>query len=342
MRPGGRNGRQQWLQGPRLAIVLLVIVLAGGTAGYVAIEGWSAWDAFYMTVTTITTVGYREVHPLSRAGQAFTVALVIVGVGAALYTFSLIAGSVVEGGLHRRWAQRRQARMIDQLSGHFILCGAGRIGSIIADEFRRQDVPFVVIERDPVRVKEVIARGDPAVEADASREEVLIKVGIARARGLITVLGSDAENVYTALTARVLRPDLYIIGRADSDDGARKLARAGANRVVMPYRIGAQQLAQTALRPAVVDFVQLATSSEGVELAMEQIRIAAGSALAGRSLVDANLRQRFSVIVVGIQRAGGRLEFNPPPDALMQDGDQLVVLGRPENFKDLEAAAQAL
>ncbi len=327
------------LQGPRLAVALLLLVLVGGTVGYVAIEGWSAWDAFYMTITTVTTVGFREVHPLSRAGQAFTALLIVVGVGTAFYTFTLLAATVVEGGLHERFSQRRRERMLDELTDHFIVCGFGRIGGTIVEEFRRQHVPYVVIERDPERVHAVIEAGGLAVAADASREDVLKRVGIDRARGLIAAVGTDAENVYTVLTARVLRPDLYIIGRAESEDAARKLRRAGADRVVSPYLIGATQMAQTALRPAVVDFFQLATSSENLELAIEQVTIGERTGLAGRSLIEANLRQRFGVVVVGIQRRGGGMEFNPPGDAMMQAGDQLVVLGRADGLRDLELAA---
>ena len=324
----------------RLAVALLGVVFVAGTGGYMAIEGWSAWDAFYMTIISISTAGYREVHELSRAGQAFTTALLVFGVGTAFYAFTLVAAGIIESRLHPRIQEKRRARMIDQLTDHFILCGAGRIGLIIADEFRRQGVPFVVIDHDPVAVQEVIRRADLAVEADASREDVLQKLRIDSARGLIAALGTDAENVYTILTARGLRPDLFVIARADSEDAGRKMLRAGANRVVSPYQIGAVRLAQTALRPAVVDFVELATSSEHLELAIEQVRIGAGSALAGRTIVGANLRQRFGVIVVGIQRAGGKMEFNPPHDAVMGGGDELVVLGRSEQLKDLEVAAQ--
>jgi voltage-gated potassium channel len=324
----------------QLAASLVAIVMAVGTLGYVVIEGWSAWDAFYMTVISITTAGYREVHDLSRAGQVFTSALLIFGVGTAFYAFTLVAAGVIESRLHPRIQEKRRARMIDKLSDHFILCGAGRIGLIIADEFRRQGVPFVVIDRDPSAVQAVLERGDLCVEADASREDILRRLRIDCARGLIAALGSDAENVYAILTARGLRPDIFVIARADSDDAGRKMLRAGANRVVSPYQIGAIQMAQTALRPAVVDFVELATSSENLELAMEQVQIAAASALAGRTILEANLRQRFGVIVVGIQREGGRMEFNPPPDAVMRAADQLVVLGRPEQLKDLEVAAR--
>jgi voltage-gated potassium channel len=334
---GDQQLRKRQIQ---LAVALLALVLAVGTSGYTLIEGWSAWDAFYMTVISVTTAGYREVHELSRAGQVFTSVLLIGGVGAAFYAFTLVAAGIIEARLQPRSAERRRNRMIDELEDHFILCGAGRIGLIIADEFRRQHVPFVVIDRDPDAVHTALARGDLAVEADASREDILRKLRIDRARGLIAALGSDAENVYTILSARGLRPDLLVIARADSEDAERKLLRAGANRVISPYQIGAAQMAQTALRPAVVDFVQLATSSENLELAMEQVGIAPTSLLVDRSILDANLRQRYGVIVVGIRRLDGRMEFNPPSDAVMRAGDQLVVLGPPEQLKGLEIAAQ--
>jgi voltage-gated potassium channel len=332
---------EHWLQaqGPLFATVLLVSIAVGGTLGYMLIERWSAWDAFYMTVITITTVGYREVHDLSRAGQAFTVVLLIVGVGAALYTFTLMAAAVVEGGLPKRFQRRRAARMLETIKDHFIICGYGRIGRLIASQFRRQSVPYVVVERDSGRQQLAIDDGGLAVEADASREDVLKRVGIERARGLIAAVGTDAENVYTALSARVLRPDLFIIGRAEGEDAIQKLKQAGADRVISPYHIGAVQMAQTALRPAVVDFIALATSSESVELALEEVAVAPASTLANRSLVDANLRQRFSVIVVGIQRLDGNMEFNPEPETSIRSGDRLVVLGRPDSLRRLETEA---
>jgi voltage-gated potassium channel len=325
--------------GPALALLLLVLVTTGGTVGYVVVEGWSWWDAFYMTVITVTTVGYREVHPLSRAGEVFTAGLLICGVGTAFYAFTLGATIVVEGGLVARFRRYRIDRMIDELDGHFIVCGFGRIGSVIADEFRQQNIPFVVVERDAARVEEALERGMLVVEADAAREETMKRLHIERARGLVAAVGTDAENVYTILTARVLAPGLFIVGRAETEDAERKIRRAGADRVVSPYAIGAQQMAQTALRPAVVDFVKLATQAGNLDLAMEQIRVGHGSTLADRTLVEANLRQRFGVIVVGIQRAGGRMEFNPSPDAVMKDSDQLVVLGRPASLRELETAA---
>jgi voltage-gated potassium channel len=327
------------VRGPGLAFMLLVLVVLYGTAGFVVIEGWPAWDALYMTITTVTTVGYREIHPLSRAGEVFNLTLIVAGVGTVLYTLSAMMALLVEGALQNRWTQRRRERMLTQLDRHFIVCGFGRIGRIIADEFRRQNVPFVVVEQDPHLAQSALEAGNIAFAADGTSEEVLKRVGIERARGLIAAVGTDAENVYIVLTARLMRSDLFIIGRAETEDARRKLQRAGADRVISPYQIGAVQLAQTALRPAVVDFVQLATSSENLALTMEQVRIEPDSTLVEKSILDANLRQQFQVIVVAIQRANGHMEFNPASGTVMHAGDHLVVLGPPDTLRKLEALA---
>jgi voltage-gated potassium channel len=324
-------------QGTGFAVALLSSVTIGGALGYHFIQGYGFWRAFYVTVLAITTVNLPE--GLTTSAQAFTVILLFAGVGSALYTFTLLATVVVEGGLPKRLQKRRQGRMLETIRDHFIICGYGRIGSIVAQEFRRQGIAHLIVERDPDRVHAALEEGELAVEADASREDVLTKVGIGRARGLIAAVGSDAENVYTVLSARVMRPDLFIVGRAETEDATHKLRRAGADRVISPYMIGAVQIAQTALRPAVVDFVALATSSENLELAMEEVTIASGSALADRSIIEANLRQRFGVIVVGIQRQNGKMEFNPEPESTMRAADKLVVLGRPQSLKQLEGEA---
>jgi voltage-gated potassium channel len=329
----------RWLraQGPGFAVALLFLIVVGGTLGYHWIEGWSLWRGFYATIAAVTTVEAPGAQ--SWGGQLFTIVLLLSGVGAALYTFTLLATIVVEGGLPKRLARRRFERMLESLKDHYIICGYGRIGSVVAHQLRRQQVPFVIIERDADRVHAAIEEGLLAVEADASREEVLQRVGIARAKGLIAAVGTDAENVYAVLSARVLRPDLFIVGRAETEDATQKLQRAGANRVLSPYQIGGVQIAQTALRPAVVDFVELATSSDNLDLMMEEIMVTPASALAERSILQANLRQKYGVIVIGIQRQEGRMDFNPEPDTAIRAGDKLVVLGRPESLKKLEAEA---
>ena len=330
---------QGWQTGWRLVALLIATVILGGTAGYMLIERWSLFDAFYMTAITITTVGYGEVHPLSTAGRAFTVVITFTGVGAFFYAFTLFMTLLASGELIERRERKRLTRMLDNLTDHFILCGFGRMGEIIAREFARQHVPFVVIERQADRMHLAMEQGFLAVEADASSEEALRRVRIDRARGFVAAVSTDAENVYAVLTARLLRPDLFIVGRAESDDARTKLQRAGANRVISPYHLGGLQLAQTAMRPAVVDFVQLATSSENMDLNLEQVHITASSPLAGRNLVDAGLRQRFGVVVVGIRRADGKMDFNPEPETTIRAGDDLVVLGRAGSLKELEGAA---
>jgi voltage-gated potassium channel len=277
---------------------------------------------------------------MSRAGEVFTVFLLLGGVGTFFYVLSLAVAGLVHGGLAQRWEGQRRTSMIDALRDHFIVCGFGRMGRIIVDEFRRQGVAHVVVDRDPAAVEQLSAAGGLGLAADASAEDVLQRAGIAHARGLIAAAGTDADNVYIILSARLIRPDLYIIGRAENDDAVPKLRKAGADRVSSPYQVGAHQIAQAALRPAVMDFVQLATSGERLELGIEQVRLSSTSPLSGRSLAAANVRQRFGVVVVGIQRVGGRMEFNPPPEAVMTAGDCLIVLGRPDTLKQLEMAAQ--
>ena len=320
----------------RTATVLLVMVMVGGTLGFMATEQWDAWDSLYMTLTTITTVGAEHV---SRAGQMLRAVLILCGVGTAVYASSVLLTLVIDGRLYDRLERRRRRRMIDDLTGHFILCGFGRIGRIIANEFQHRKVPFVVVDRDAESCTEAMELGLLAVSADASNEDVLKRLGIERARGLIAAVGTDAENVYTVLSARLLNPKLFIVSRAESDESRRRIERAGADRVISPYQIGAVQLAQTAIRPAVVDFFQLATSSANLELNMEQVPIASGSSLDGQTIAQASIGQRYGVIIVGIQRADGKMEFNPSADSRMNRGDKLVVLGRADSLRVLESAA---
>ena len=314
-------------------------VIAGGTAGYTLIEGWIPWDAFYMTVISVTTVGYREIHPLSRAARSSRSIVLMVGVATVLYTFSFFMARLVEGDLQARWTRRRRERMLDDLDNHFIICGFGRIGP----HHRRASSPA------SGALRHHRARSRPHAGGDRSRlsrgrgrreqRRVLRARRHQRARGFIAAVSTDAENVYAVLTARLLHPDLFIIGRAETEDAQAKLVRAGADRVISPYQIGGLQLAQTALRPAVVDFVQLATSSDNLDL---EHGAGADCATARRSPADASSRPTCASdsasIVVGIQRADGRMEFNPPPGATMRAGDYSSCSASAENLRELEAA----
>jgi len=323
-------------------LVAIVLVLLVGTVGFRLSLDEPWLEAFYRAVVSASLTGIDSV-PDTDGARILTIFMVVAGISIYGYVAAAIveaiAGGIVTGAL----AERRRERTIRSLQDHYIICGYGRIGSVVARQFQRQHVPFVVVERDPERMQLAMDDGKLAVEADASREEVLKRVGIDRARGLVAAVGTDAENVYAVLSARVMRPDLFIVSRAETEDAKQKLKRAGADRVISPYQIGAQQMALTALRPPVVDFVQLATSttsSEQLDLAIEQVKIGSGASYAGKSIVDANLRQRFGVVIVGIQRRDGKMDFNPAPDALMQGGDQLIVMGRSDGLKQLESMAQ--
>jgi voltage-gated potassium channel len=312
------------------AAVLLII----GTLGFRLLVEHSWLDSFYRTVVTATLNGLDS-PPRSTGGKIWTVFVVLGGVTIFAYVGAAVVEAIAGGILTGAIAERRRWKAIDRLRDHFIICGYGRIGSMIAAELDQQKVPFVIIERSPERVQSVLLRGWLAVAADASRDEVLERVGIHRARGLIAAVGTDAEKVYTVLTARVVRPDLFIVARVESDDAEPKLRRAGADRVISPYHIGATHMAQSALRPAVVDFVQLATSSGHLDLSMEQVKIHEGSGLVGQTIVEAGIRQKFGLIVVAIRRADGTMEFNPSPDSVLRAGDEMVVLGRPQSVKAL-------
>jgi voltage-gated potassium channel len=303
-----------------------------------AVEGWGLLDSFYMTVISLTSVGFGEVHPLSNAGKLFTV-LVILG-GVAVVAMALGFGSriVLEGQLERLMGRRKVEKEIARLRDHYIVCGYGRMGRIISREFQKKPVPFVIVERDP----EIFRSIDPGVLAicgKAEEDAVLKSAGIERARGLVSVVSSDAENVYITLTAAGLRPDLHIVARAGDEGAERKLLRAGATKVVCPYAIGGSGIANAILRPAVVDFIELVTRREHLELQMEEVRVAPTSPLAGRSILQTGLRQRYGAIVVAVKKGNDHMQFNPEPDHRIESGDRLIVLGAGEKLGEIARLA---
>ncbi|HRC43853.1 MAG TPA: potassium channel protein [Nitrospira sp.] len=320
---------------------VLAAVIALGTAGYVLIEGWSAFDALYMTVTTVTTVGYREVNPLSPAGRGFTIALILTGVGTLFYVLGNLARFALEGELQYVFGKYRSGGKVKTLRDHYIVCGYGRMGRHICKELGAKPVSVVVVEKSPEVV--AVAQGDGfmAVEGDATQDHILAQAGIERAKGLVSVVNSDAENVYIVLTARGLNRELYIVARAGEEGSEQKLMRAGANRVSSPYLIGGMQVAQVLLRPAVVDFLDLATKSEHLDLQIEEITIGKGSQFDGKTPCQCGLDKDRGLIVVGVKRRSGHLEFNPGPQVTLAEGDTLIVLGEPQSLKMLNAMLQS-
>ncbi len=324
------------LGGPLLA---LVMTLATGTLGYVLIEGWSVEDAFYMAVTTLATVGYGEIHPLSRVGRIFTSGLILLGVGAIFYAFSSVTGFVFEGQLTQRWERRRMERRVGQVGDHFILCGYGRMGRQIARDLLREGVGFVVTDVNQASLDVAANDGLLVVYGNATEDDVLRRAGIERARGLITAVANDSDNIFVTLSARALRPDLPIVARANYDDAVHKLRRAGATQVVSPYSMAGQQMALLAVRPSTVDFVETLLRGAGGDLLLEDVRIAPASPLVERSIGEARRRFAAGATLLAIQRDGQMLA-PPPEDLTVRAGDVIAAVGTGSQLRTLEHACE--
>jgi voltage-gated potassium channel len=300
------------------------------------LEHWSFIDSFYMVVITLSTVGYMEVQPLSDAGRLMTAGLILGGVGSFAYLMGSFTQIVIEGRLQHLWGRRRVHKLIKGLHDHFIICGYGRIGSVVVHEIEKEGHDLVIIEKDPATLQRLENEGRLFVEGDATLDEVLLATGLERARCLITALSQDAANVFVTLTARQLNPDLTIVARTDTEAHIPRLKRAGADRVVMPYNIGGLRMAQSVLRPTVTNLLDLAGRGD-IDLQMEELLVCQGSGFVGKMIRDSGIRARFEVIIVCIKTATGQMLFNPGPDVVIGAGDLLIALGKPENMPLLQA-----
>jgi voltage-gated potassium channel len=319
----------------QLALLALLAVVAAGSIGYIVL-GFGPLDALYQTVTTITTVGFRELHPLSTAGKIFTIVLIIAGVGTALYAFSVVLESLVEGHLRQHVERRKMQRDIARMSGHTIVCGWGRVGRAVAGYLAGQGAAVVVVDVDPQRVAEVTY---PALTGDVTDDEVLRKAGIMRAGALVAAINTDAENVYVTLSARSLRPDLIIIARARTEASEPKLLRAGATRVVNPQRIGGQRIAAAALQPNVVEFLDVVMHDGSLEFCLEEIPVRAGSRLAGRTLQEANVGETTGALVLALRGSDGTFLANPPMYTPVGAGCILIAIGTQQQLSALQDVA---
>jgi len=317
-----------------LAATLLVAVVALGTAGYAVLEGWGLFDSFYMTVTTITTVGGGEAGPLDTAGKWWTIGVVAFGFGVLTYTVLALVAYVIEGDLGAQFFERRMRRRVARMRDHFILCGFGRVGGEIARDFTAEKIPFVVIDIRAESLERAAAQGFPVMSGNAADVATLQAAGIERARGLITAVDNDADNIYVTLSARVLRPDLFIVARANAADAERKLALAGANRVISPYTIGGRRMASLAMRPTAVEFVDTVLSANNGQLLLEDLRIKTASSWIGRALVEL-FPEGDEAFVLALKR-GGEMRFRPSSETLLAADDELVVAGPPPAIAALE------
>lgn len=315
---------------------LLALTLAVGTVGFCVIERFSPFDAFYMTLITITTVGYQEVHMLSRAGRIFNSFLILFGVSAMFFAVGAVTQTIIEMELHDPLSQRKVRRMIDKLQNHFIICGFGRVGRNAAQELQRSGVPFLVMDRNEERVEKAIHAGMLAVLADSTRDESLREAGVAKARGLIAALATDADNLFVILSAKNMNPKLAVVTRAAEEEAEAKLRRAGADTVFAPYTMAGLRLAQALLRPHVAQFLDFTTQNMGLNVAIEQVQVAPQTEFVGKTLREMQIRRDLGIIVLAIRKSDGEMVFNPPAETEICSGDFLIVMGEQPNLQALE------
>ena len=314
----------------------MVLLLVAGTYGYMLIEGWEAIDAAYMTVITLATVGYGEVHTVSKAGRIYTICLILVGVGFIGYVAGSVIQFMVEGRIRMIFGRRRLNIQIDRLKNHYIVCGYGRIGRIIYLNLKQKPLDLVVIERNEDLIHTMDQDNVLYLCEEATEESTLTKAGIQRAKGLVASLATDIDNVFLILTARQLNPDLFIVARASSHASKMKLRTAGADIVETPYEIGAVSMAQRILRPTVTGFLDLAFSHKESDIQMEEIPVSPGSSLANVMLKDSGIRQKYNLIIIAIKKSDNRMEFNPSFETVIRPGDTVIAVGQEKNLTQME------
>ena len=322
-----------------LSAALIALIVSFGTIGYMGIEGWNFIDSLYMTIITLTTVGFKEVNDLSLSGRIFTIVLLIGGVGTVFYTLGIGAKIIVEGELQEVYGRRRLEKKLKDLRDHYIVCGYGRMGKIVARELKHEKLKYAVIEKNEVILDSDEKNATLIIQGDATRDDLLKRVGIEHAKCLISVLPTDAENLYVVLSARGLKPDLLIVARAGEEGSEQKLLRAGADRVVSPYHIGGLRMAHSVLKPAVVDFIEFATKSGNIDLQIEEITIQEGSELVNLSLDECGIGRDLGIIIVAIKQKTGEMKFNPTFRTAIQIGDTLIAVGETSKLAVLEKMA---
>ena len=322
----------------KFTAALLILVFTIGTLGFHFIEGWTYFEAFFMTLITVSTIGYGELHPLSQLGRYFDVFIIMMGVGTVAYSFMAITQLIIDGEAQRLLGRRRLDSKISAMSNHYIICGNGRIGSLISQELQKSNKKFVIIDSKP----EALAGQEdfPHLVGDATREELLEKAGIKQAKGLIATASSDVTNVYITLIAKELNPAIFVLARAENDYSIRNLKRAGADKVISPYIIGGRHMANIILKPTVMDFIELATGEGEFIFQMEGFKLQPQSELIGKTLKDSQIRQNLGLVIVAIKSPRDGMVFNPPADYRMAEEDVLVCIGEDDALAALARLAK--
>ncbi len=315
-------------------------LLAAGTAGYVVLEGLPAFDAFYMTIVTVATVGYGDIVPHTAAGRVFTMVLIVTGVGMTYYSLTYLFSLVVEGQVKNLLGRRGMNRKIASLRDHIIVCGAGRVGGNAMERLRHEAADFVVIENDQAVYEQLVEDKVTAMHGDATRDEVLQAAGIGRAKGVLTALSHDADNVYVTLTAKSLNPAVTIVARAERPEAEEKLRRAGADTVIFPSVMGGRQMVSAITRPVIMDFMENVFYNQELHLDIAEIAVAAGSALVGKTLAASGIKERYDSMVVAVKRGDG-LITTPDASLAIAAGDVMIVLGHRQALGELVAIAKA-
>jgi voltage-gated potassium channel len=323
----------------RLGVLAVIFAIGLGTIVFNRLEGWSILDSLYVTAQTVTTVGFGDLAPRTLWGRAFATVFMMVGVGIVLYALTSTVQTIVQSELVATFGQRRLSRKMSKLRNHFIICGAGRVGSHLIRSLQGRDDTFIVIESNPQKVSQLLDLGIAVLVRDATLEVSLIEAGVEHAKGLAACLPDDADNVYVVLTARDLNPKIHIVARAAEEQAETKLIRAGANRVVAPTIIGGHRMAMALTKPAVGDFLDSITANQ-LDLGFEQLEVEPVSSFVGRKLSETNIRSKLNIVIVSIRRSNGEIVFNPNADAIIQAGDMLVAIGNAESLAQLTALAR--
>ncbi|MGD8256775.1 MAG: potassium channel protein [Desulfobacterales bacterium] len=319
-----------------ISVALSVLIVVVGSVGYMIIEDWNFLDALYMTVITISTVGYREVNQVGEVGRIFTILLVFIGVGFTMYVAAAVVQFMVEGRIRIILGRRRLDKKLDRLKNHYIVCGYGRIGRVLSKNLRSKPLDVVVVEKNPDLIRAMDEDGVLYVSGDAADEACLIRAGIQRAKGLVAVLATDTDNVFLVLTARQLAPDLKIIARAGQEAAKSKLKAAGADSVESPYEMGAASMAHRIIRPTVTNFLDLAFAHKRKDIQMEEIPVDSSSELTNLPLKDSGIRQNYNLIIIAIKKPDGSMLFNPSFETAIMPEDTVIAVGEAANLQKLE------
>ncbi len=325
----------------RTALLVFLGLITVGTVGYMIIERLSFWEALYMTMITVSTVGYREIVLPSRAGEIFTMIIIVSGLAAVVYVTTAVVDLLLEGRILELMGRRKVLRELQDLTGHYVICGYGRVGRQIARECQSRGTDVVVIEKEPAVLEACLDDGFLAVKGDAAEESVLRSAGLERAEGLVTALSSDADNLFVTMTARMIRPDIFIVGRCNSDETESKLYRAGADRAISPHNVGGRRMAALLLKPMVCDFLDVVTHGELVELVLEDISVEPEAAVVGRSIRDVLVDDLKGIGILGLKRPKRDFVVNPGGDTVFDSGDILIIQGSADQVKALKKASRA-